>query len=109
MNHRVFINNLGHTGAKKILKLIKANYKIEFKVPLNLEKNTYIFMSNHQSLIDIPLLMAAVKGTVRPVTKSELFRIPIFGRAMKLANASLCIETIPLCEKNLCRLPKRNC
>jgi len=42
-----------------------------------------IVMSNHQSLLDVPLLFLAVRGRIRPVAKAELFRIPFFGRAMR--------------------------
>jgi 1-acyl-sn-glycerol-3-phosphate acyltransferase len=39
----------------------------------------YVFLSNHQSLFDIPALLATVPGPVRLVAKRSLFRIPIFG------------------------------
>jgi 1-acyl-sn-glycerol-3-phosphate acyltransferase len=46
-----------------------------------------IVMSNHQSLSDIPILYAALPQTLRMrmVAKEELFRVPIWGRAMRLA------------------------
>lgn len=43
----------------------------------------YIIMSNHQSHFDIPVLFRAVRGTMRMVTKKELFKIPVWGRAMQ--------------------------
>lgn len=46
---------------------------------------TFIVMSNHQSLYDIPLLFYSLGPNLRMVTKKELFRIPIFGHAMKEA------------------------
>lgn len=42
----------------------------------------YIIMSNHQSHFDIPVLFRAVRGTMRMITKKELFKIPVWGRAM---------------------------
>ncbi len=46
----------------------------------------YIFMVNHQSQIDIPVLYAALKSfRFGFVAKHSLFKIPIFGRAMKNA------------------------
>jgi 1-acyl-sn-glycerol-3-phosphate acyltransferase len=46
----------------------------------------YVYMSNHQSHLDIPVLYSAIPSrTVRMVAKTELFRIPIFGRAMRAA------------------------
>jgi len=43
----------------------------------------YVVMSNHASLIDVPALIATYPGTLRMVTKEELMRVPIWGRAMK--------------------------
>jgi 1-acyl-sn-glycerol-3-phosphate acyltransferase len=46
----------------------------------------YVFMSNHQSHIDIPVVYATVPArTLRMVAKAELFRIPMWGRAMRAA------------------------
>jgi 1-acyl-sn-glycerol-3-phosphate acyltransferase len=45
----------------------------------------YLFMSNHQSLYDIPILFAALKGRLRMVAKKELFRVPIWGQALTVA------------------------
>ncbi|HEX3557528.1 MAG TPA: lysophospholipid acyltransferase family protein [Thermoanaerobaculia bacterium] len=39
----------------------------------------YVFLSNHQSLYDIPVLLATSPGQVRMVAKRGLFQIPIFG------------------------------
>ncbi len=43
----------------------------------------YVVMSNHQSHLDIPVLFQAVRGTMRMVTKKELFKVPIWGQAMR--------------------------
>lgn len=42
----------------------------------------YIFVSNHQSHMDIPAIMVAFPGPVRFVAKKSLFAIPILGQAM---------------------------
>ncbi len=41
-----------------------------------------IVMSNHQSHYDIPVLFQSGLGALRMVTKAELFKVPIWGRAM---------------------------
>jgi 1-acyl-sn-glycerol-3-phosphate acyltransferase len=46
---------------------------------------TYLVMSNHQSLYDIPVLFRAIGANVRMVTKRELFAVPIFGGALEAA------------------------
>jgi 1-acyl-sn-glycerol-3-phosphate acyltransferase len=44
-----------------------------------------IVMSNHQSHYDIPVLFQCGLGPLRMVTKAELFKVPIWGRAMTRA------------------------
>jgi 1-acyl-sn-glycerol-3-phosphate acyltransferase len=46
---------------------------------------TYLVMSNHQSLYDIPVLFYVVGPNIRMVTKKELFRVPVFGGALAAA------------------------
>jgi 1-acyl-sn-glycerol-3-phosphate acyltransferase len=43
----------------------------------------YIFMANHQSNLDIPVLLGHLPVQFRWLAKAELFRIPVFGRAMR--------------------------
>jgi 1-acyl-sn-glycerol-3-phosphate acyltransferase len=45
----------------------------------------YVVMSNHQSLLDIPVIAVAVPGSLRFVAKKELFRVPLWGPAMRAA------------------------
>jgi 1-acyl-sn-glycerol-3-phosphate acyltransferase len=44
-----------------------------------------VYMSNHQSHLDIPILFSIFPGTLRMVAKAELFKVPFWGRAMKEA------------------------
>lgn len=46
---------------------------------------TYLIMSNHQSLYDIPVLFRAIGSNVRMITKRELFVVPVFGGALAAA------------------------
>jgi len=41
-----------------------------------------ILVANHQSLVDIPLLLSAFPREIRFIAKRELGRIPLFGHAM---------------------------
>jgi 1-acyl-sn-glycerol-3-phosphate acyltransferase len=46
----------------------------------------YVYMSNHQSHMDIPMLYATLPSpTIRMLGKKELFRIPVWGRALRAA------------------------
>jgi 1-acyl-sn-glycerol-3-phosphate acyltransferase len=51
----------------------------------NLPGSGAVLVSNHQSLVDIPLLLSAFPRPVCFLAKSELRRIPVFGRAMAAA------------------------
>jgi 1-acyl-sn-glycerol-3-phosphate acyltransferase len=46
---------------------------------------TFVVMSNHQSVYDIPVVFQALQRRVRMVAKTELFRVPVWGRAMRAA------------------------
>jgi 1-acyl-sn-glycerol-3-phosphate acyltransferase len=46
----------------------------------------YVYMSNHQSHMDIPMLYATLPSpTIRMLGKKELFQIPVWGRALRAA------------------------
>jgi 1-acyl-sn-glycerol-3-phosphate acyltransferase len=47
---------------------------------------TYIFMCNHVSNLDPPILVPKLPGRTTVLVKKELFKIPILGPAMHLAN-----------------------
>lgn len=44
-----------------------------------------VYVSNHQSWFDILSLAATIPGTVRFVSKRELAKVPVLGRAMRKA------------------------
>lgn len=44
-----------------------------------------VYVSNHQSLLDILALAATIPGKMRFVAKRELAKVPIFGAALKAA------------------------
>jgi len=43
---------------------------------------SYVYMANHQSNFDIPVLLGYLPVQFRWLAKAELFKIPVFGRAM---------------------------
>jgi 1-acyl-sn-glycerol-3-phosphate acyltransferase len=46
----------------------------------------YVYMSNHQSHLDIPMLYATLPSpTIRMLGKKELFQIPLWGRGLRAA------------------------
>jgi 1-acyl-sn-glycerol-3-phosphate acyltransferase len=73
-----------------ILLLRASLLRVEVRHPPELPENTpgiepgasYVFLANHQSLFDIPLLLSTVPGQVRMMAKRSLFRVPVFGWAL---------------------------
>ena len=72
---------LAHLGVR--LAGVKIRVRgIEYVRP---ERN-YIFMSNHVSNLDPPVLIPAIPGRCSVLVKKELFRIPILGTGMKVTD-----------------------
>lgn len=50
------------------------------------QDRAYVYMSNHQSHMDIPMLYATLPSpTIRMLGKKELFQIPIWGKGLRAA------------------------
>jgi 1-acyl-sn-glycerol-3-phosphate acyltransferase len=47
---------------------------------------TYVFMSNHASNLDPPIVVPLIPRRTSVLAKHSLFRIPIFGHALKLGS-----------------------
>lgn len=48
------------------------------------EEGAQLFVATHQSMLDIPALFQLVPARTRFVAKQELFRIPLFGQAIRM-------------------------
>ncbi len=66
--------------ARKMLDA--AEVSLEIRGAENVPPGALVVMSNHRSYYDIPTVFCTVPGRVRMVAKKELFRVPVFGRAM---------------------------
>lgn len=58
--------------------LIFIRIKKIYESPLN-KNNQYIFVANHISYLDTPVLVKAFRQPLRPLGKIEMAKIPIFG------------------------------
>ncbi|HZE26760.1 MAG TPA: lysophospholipid acyltransferase family protein [Terriglobales bacterium] len=78
-----FLYHMGMWGAWTGVKL--AGVKVE---PIGLEKidatRTYIFMSNHTSNLDPPILLPLIPRRTSVMAKKELFSYPILGETMRM-------------------------
>ena len=85
-NARHKIDLLLRHWVKKMLKIVKLTFTLHDPYNLQYEPNkVYIIMSNHCGHYDIPLILAALPGSIRMITKKELFRVPLWGNAMQAA------------------------
>jgi len=79
-----FPHLVARAWAKSIL--IAGRIKVKVKGLSKIDPTTScIYMCNHQGNFDIPVLLAYLKVRFRWLAKAELFRIPLFGFAMKRA------------------------
>lgn len=69
----------------------------------------YIYMGNHTSLLDIPIAVACLPGSIAFMAKRELFKIPFFGWSLRAlgcipvdrSNRMRAAETVALALKRL--------
>jgi 1-acyl-sn-glycerol-3-phosphate acyltransferase len=47
--------------------------------------NGYVYIANHSSLFDIPVVLATLPDNIRIMYKKELEKIPVFGLALKMS------------------------
>ena len=80
-----FLYRMGMWGAWTGVRL--AGVKVE---PIGLERldpsRTYIFMSNHTSNLDPPILLPLIPRRTSVMAKKELFSYPILGETMRMGS-----------------------
>ena len=77
-----------------ILFIAGVKVEVEGKEKLNPDDN-YIFISNHLSYFDIPILMIAIPNNVRFIYKDTMTKIPVLGWGMYLG------QYIPINRENV--------
>jgi 1-acyl-sn-glycerol-3-phosphate acyltransferase len=83
---RKHVNDIIYHWSRRLLAIVKVNYTIfnPHRVVINSHQR-YLIISNHQSHYDIPLIILTFPKNIRMLAKKELFRVPIWGHAMKAA------------------------
>jgi 1-acyl-sn-glycerol-3-phosphate acyltransferase len=71
-----------HWWGRKLLRDADVRLAVRGLEHLGSARESFIVMSNHQSLYDIPVLFCAIPRRIRMVAKAELFNVPVWGRAM---------------------------
>ncbi len=76
------VHIIARVWSKSILFI--SGIKVDIEGLANVDPSkSYIYMSNHRSNFDIPVLLGCLPIQFRWLAKAELFKIPIFGRAMQ--------------------------
>ncbi len=76
------VHYLAQVWAKGLLWL--SGVKVEVQGGRNvLSDRPQIFMANHQSFFDIFIVLAHIPAQFRFIAKKELFRVPVFGGALR--------------------------
>ncbi len=72
--------------SRRLLDLAEVRVEVFNPTNVRIERGKpLVVMSNHASLYDIPLIFVALPGSIRMLTKKELFGVPVWGRAMAAA------------------------
>lgn len=78
---RPLLDGISRTWARLILQA--CGITVELSNAHNLPSGSAILVGNHQGMLDILALMSALPHPPVFAAKSELFRIPLFGQAMR--------------------------
>ena len=78
------VHRIANLWARMLLWLANTKVEVIGREQVRTDR-PQIFMANHQSDFDILIVLAHVPGQFRWIAKKELFKIPIFGKAMRNA------------------------
>lgn len=74
-----------HQFGHRVIDILDIDLRVTGGAALS-PTDTYVYMSNHQSHLDIPVLYASLPSpTIRMVAKAELFKIPVWGTGLRAA------------------------
>lgn len=73
-----YYHSVGRVWARTVLRIF--DVKVRLKGMDSLEPGrTYVYVSNHASMFDIPAVMASIPDEIRIVYKKELSYVPLWG------------------------------
>ena len=75
------VHLIARIWSQSILWVSRVHVSVNGLPNIELDKS-YVYMANHQSNFDIPVLLGYLPVQFRWLAKAELFKIPVFGRAM---------------------------
>ncbi len=69
---------ISRSWAKWLIRVSGIEIQVSGLDNIDVNQN-YVFISNHASLFDIPILLSTIKNEIKMIAKRELAYIPIFG------------------------------
>ena len=80
------IDRIIYRWGTSLVKAVRLRWTLEGDLEAEAQPGRrVIIVANHSSAYDIPLIFAALPGSIRMISKKELFKIPLLSRAMKTA------------------------
>ncbi len=79
------VDGLIYSWAVRLLRVVDVKPRVVGNKPVYMKHQPYIIMSNHASLYDIPIILASLPGSIRMISKKELYYVPLFGKSIKHA------------------------
>jgi 1-acyl-sn-glycerol-3-phosphate acyltransferase len=85
-------NDIVKNWARFVVGLTKS--EVEVRGEENIPQDTaVVLIGNHQSYLDIPVLMGYVNKPIAFIAKSEILRVPVLSKAMKLMQCTFLVRT----------------
>jgi 1-acyl-sn-glycerol-3-phosphate acyltransferase len=78
-----WLYSLGRGGLQIGLWIAGVKFIVEGREKIRSDRN-YVFISNHVSNLDPPILILAIPREIRVIAKKELRKIPLIGKAMAM-------------------------
>jgi 1-acyl-sn-glycerol-3-phosphate acyltransferase len=99
---------LGKVWAKLLLWIAGVKVEVIGLENINPDEN-YVYVANHCSGFDIPVVMASIPGQMRIVFKKELTKIPLFGWQLRIGpyilidreNPAKAMESLEIAKKKM--------
>lgn len=80
------VDNVIHRWGKSLVRCVRLHWAVKGDFESQIEPGRrVIILANHSSAYDIPLIFAALPGSIRMISKKELFKVPLLSSAMKAA------------------------
>lgn len=93
--------------ARLLCALSLVHVKVEGNENIN-PKGSYIFVANHQSIYDIPLVYGWLNNNFKWIMKKELRRLPVIGKTCELMGHIFIDRSHPMRAKHSLEIAEKN-